>query len=286
MLEFQHVDVFANKPLSGNGVTVVYDDNQILTTEQMQAITQEFKQIETIFLTFKSDKEYYARIFTVEEELGFAGHPILGAAACVHSRYFKEEKIFTLKILLQSKTVLVTSERKNNYYYVEMDQGRPEFIDTLKKTDTEKILQRLSLTLDNKAETLPLEVVSTGLPYLLIPLKSGLENVQIITNDLSEILRYYKAKFTYVFDVNTLEGRSFDNEGKVEDVATGSAAGPLCAYLIKHGLKEKNKDVEIHQGKYVGRPSTILAKYTTDNNDSIIVGGAVAFFGSGTFEIS
>ncbi len=282
-VEYQHVDVFTNKPLSGNGLTVVYDDGQTLTAGQMQAITQEFKQIETIFLTPKADKEYYARVFTLDEELEFAGHPILGATACIHNRYFKEEKEVTIKILLQAKKVMVKSERKNNYYYVEMDQGKAEFITTLQKEDTEKIFQRLSLTLENKAETVPLEVVSTGLPYLLIPLKNGLEKVEITTKELQEILSHYKAKFTYVFDVQTLECRSFDNDGKTEDVATGSAAGPLCAYLVKHGLTEKNREVEIHQGKFVGRPSIILAKYTSES--SILVGGNVAFFASGTIEL-
>lgn len=89
-----------------------------------------------------------------------------------------------------------------------------------------------------------------------------------------------------MFDVNTLECRSFDNDGKAEDVATGSAAGPLCAYLVKHNLKEKNKNVAIHQGQYVGRPSIILAKYSTENSGSIIVGGNVAFFGSGTIKLT
>ena len=79
-LAFRHVDVFSDQPLSGNGLSVFWDASA-LTPDLMQRITQEMRQFESIFLTQTEDASTYrARIFTMEEELDFAGHPILGAA--------------------------------------------------------------------------------------------------------------------------------------------------------------------------------------------------------------
>jgi len=89
-------------------------------------------------------------------------------------------------------------------------------------------------------ETLPLQVVSTGLPYLIIPVQSSLENVKVVTSELGQMLAEVGAKFAYILQVSQLEGRTWDNDGRVEDIATGSAAGPVGAYLIRHGIKQPN----------------------------------------------
>jgi PhzF family phenazine biosynthesis protein len=282
IFEFQHVDVFSKNSLNGNGLITVFDFEKKLSKEKMQAITQEFKQMETIFLIKKSQFEFIARIFTVEEELDFAGHPILGASASIHHQFFSNEEKITLKLHLNKKTVFTTSEYNSKYYYVEMDQGEPKFLGEVPKEKYDYILKSLNLKTSNLSNLYPIEVVSTGLPYLLVPLTNGLENAKITTSDFSELLTSLKAKFAYLFEVSTLECRSWDNSGLIEDVATGSAAGPLCGYLIKHKIKESGEIIQIHQGRFVGRPSVINTKLT---NEKIFIGGDVSLFGKGKIEI-
>ena len=90
-MHYEHVDVFSSKPLKGNGLTAVFPE-QPLADELLLSIAQEFKQYETIYI-FPQDEQgtFPCRVFTMEEELPFAGHPLLGAAAVIHKRFFKEE---------------------------------------------------------------------------------------------------------------------------------------------------------------------------------------------------
>lgn len=90
-MEYYHVDVFSDTILSGNGLTVVISDVE-LDEALMQDLTREFKQFETIFLRRIDENVFQARIFTVDEELDFAGHPILGAAAVIHKHYFDDKQ--------------------------------------------------------------------------------------------------------------------------------------------------------------------------------------------------
>ncbi|HEY2976948.1 MAG TPA: PhzF family phenazine biosynthesis protein, partial [Burkholderiaceae bacterium] len=90
MARYAHVDVFATRSLTGNGLTVVLDADG-WPAERMQALTQEMRQFETIFLSEVSPYGAAARVFTVEEELGFAGHPVLGAAAVLHRDLARQE---------------------------------------------------------------------------------------------------------------------------------------------------------------------------------------------------
>ncbi|MEA3437385.1 MAG: PhzF family phenazine biosynthesis protein, partial [Thermodesulfobacteriota bacterium] len=104
---------------------------------------------------------------------------------------------------------------------------------------------------------MPCEVISTILPYLIVPVTNGIEQARIKATDFESILDQYEAKFVYVLDVDSFEGRTWDNEGKVEDIATGSAAGPAAAFLFKAGLVTENEPFQISQGRMVGRPSKI-----------------------------
>ena len=287
MLDYLHVDVFTKQIMNGNGLTIVFDNKKVLSNTQMQSISQEFKQFETIFLQKKNPKKFFGRVFTVEEELDFAGHPILGAVASIHELYFKRINKVEIELILNSKTVIALSERNNDSYYVEMNQGAPEYLGIVPKEENRHILKHLNLQITNLYQALPIEIISTGLPYLLIPLESGLDRAKIITQEFEKVLYKYRAKFVYIFDVNSLECRTWDNQGKVEDVATGSAAGPLCAYLVKHKIKTPDTFFEIYQGKYVKRPSVIRTKFNTnlDSDPGIIVAGNATIFATGSINL-
>ncbi len=214
----------------------------------------------------------HSSIFTVEEELKFAGHPILGAAAIVHREYFTREDEKKITFILKDKMVTTVSKVCSSYYEVTMNQGRAQWITSIDSNWKDEYCKSLNLSKEDLCEEYPMEVVSTGLPYLLVPIKSGIEKVKISCNDFEDQLTKNQAKFVYIFDMNKFEGRTWDNSGAVEDVATGSATGPMGAYLYKYGLCKKNEAIDIHQGRFVGRPSVLKVSCKEDTGEIMETG--------------
>lgn len=277
---YYHVDVFSSKVLSGNGLAVVFPDHP-LSENRMLAIAQEFRQFETIFIYQDADS-FKARIFTVEEELDFAGHPILGAAAVIHHVFYLQLEATTINLSLPVKNIMTESVKVQDYYHIKMNQGPPEFISMVDPKYNAAITSHLNVSIDDLDNTLPIEVISTGLPYLLVPVKRNLDKCRITTPYFEQYIGQFGAKFVYVFDPEELECRTWDNMGKVEDIATGSAAGPLCAYLIKHGLKKADEIIELKQGRYVNRPSIIKTwQSNLEGKPNIFIAGDVAVFAKG-----
>jgi PhzF family phenazine biosynthesis protein len=129
-------------------------------------------------------------------------------------------------------------------------------------------------------------VISTGLPYLIVPLRAGLTEARIVHPRFGDLLAQIGAQFVYVLDVGAIEGRTWDNDGRVEDIATGSAAGPVGAYLVRHGHAQPGTEIVIHQGRFVGRPSEIAVRVDgeTDAIRSVLVRGDVRMVASGRFD--
>ncbi len=269
-MKYLHADVFSNKSLQGNGLTIIFTDSN--DTNQLQEIAKEFKQFETVFIYGKEAGYYPIRIFTVDEELDFAGHPILGAAAAV----LKETGSLDSRIKFKTGNRIVENRARchKGYYSVIMNQGQPDYKEVVSQKSIDTIVRSLNLVKSELSETLPMEVVSTGLDYLIIPVKDeeSLAKSRILTDDFEEQLRAVSAKFVYLVNPQTMECRTWDNQGLVEDVATGSAAGPLCAYLIRQGKLGIGEKVRIRQGKYAGRPSEITAWMDTETSDIHIEG--------------
>lgn len=259
-MEYRHVDVFTREALSGNGL-IVFPEADGLAPETMQRITQEMRQFESIFLVPTTEiHRVGARVFTMEEELPFAGHPVLGAACVLHERLYyvgdaDERAEWTLD--LPAGPVQVSTIRREGWYEATMNQGHPQFGATLGAEMVGRILAALNLEEGNLYPGLPLEVVSTGLPYLLVPLTNGLERAAIVQPGFEALLASFGAKFVYVLHLPTREGRTWDNDGRVEDVATGSAAGPVGAYLVRHGLASATEEIILEQGRFLGRPSQL-----------------------------
>ncbi|MBI9106824.1 MAG: PhzF family phenazine biosynthesis protein [Spirochaetales bacterium] len=278
-MKYYHVDVFTSEPLAGNGLTVVFPSADI-EPEMMLMITQEFKQFETIFIFPKKNGCFPVRIFTVDEELDFAGHPILGAAAVIHHLQKDNLKEVNINIAAGARLISLSSKKNNIWYSVTMNQGQPVFLRTPDEDEYTDIITALNLTIDDLYPGYPLEVVSTGLPYLLIPVKDALAKVKFNITDIEPLLETVGAKFAYLFDPGTLECRSWDNAGLVEDVATGSAAGPLCAYLVKNGYKSSGEKIFLHQGRFVNRDS-IITGWVDEHSGDVMIEGDVALFGFG-----
>lgn len=278
-MNFYHVDVFSSQSLTGNGLTVIFHKEN-LEERYMQRLAQEFKQFETIFLRKKGEKSFHARIFTVEEELDFAGHPILGAVSTIHEKFYPKEDKLTVNFQLNSKLLESESNKKNGYFQASMNQGIPEYLGVVDGELKRIFLRALNLTADNLYQQLPMEVISTGLPYLIVPLASGLDQAKILINDFEAQLSKINAKFIYVFDVAKMEGRTWDNFGLVEDVATGSAAGPVGAYLYKWNICKEIENIVLNQGSFVGRPSKIKV-YANQPTGEIYVTGDVKIIAKG-----
>lgn len=251
------VDVFSKKPFSGNGLSIFSDANK-LDKKMMQRLTQEMRQFESIFYHQKNDGNFRAYIFTMEEELDFAGHPLFGLSALIHSQTNNNSKANEIKVQLNKKVVHVKTIYNNGFYTATMNQGLPKFIHSLNESEELEFLVYLSLNQNDKYNSLNLEVVSTGLPYLIIPIRAAsISKIKVTIPDLEKKLSEIGAKFFYVLDIENNKGRTFDNKGLVEDIATGSAAGPVGAYLIKNGFEKFNSLITIYQGEHLNRPSEI-----------------------------
>lgn len=284
-LSYRHVDVFSDKPFSGNGLTVFVVEKE-LATEAMQQITQEMRQFESIFLFPTTEPQtFLARVFTMEEELDFAGHPVLGAASVLHEKFsYAESAEWTFE--LNAKTVSVRTTKKGISFKATMQQGKPEFGPVVSSEQRQAFLRALNLSETDWDERLPLEIVSTGLPYLIVPVKDNLGRAKISASNFEKMLADVDAKFVYVFQASTMEGRTWDNDGRVEDVATGSAAGPMGAYLVRHKVAGPETEIVINQGSFLDRPSKIIVKVggTQEEITSVEVGGDVCLMASGSFD--
>ena len=268
-----HVDVFATGPLSGNGLCV-FLNTEGWSKPLMQKLTQEMKQFESIFLAGISPTGASARVFTVDEELPFAGHPVLGAAAVLHQTQTPEatEGVWTLHLPIGELPVRTT--RINDHYRAEMNPGVAHFGECASGDRLLAILTRLGLGHDDLVPGITPQVVSTGLPYLILPVRpDALARARIRGNDLEAQLATLGAKFVLTLDVAGREQRTWDNLGHVEDVATGSAAGPAAAFLFEHELADPAQPVDLVQGRFAGRPSALRVR--RDGADSLFVSGEV-----------
>jgi PhzF family phenazine biosynthesis protein len=282
-LAYRHVDVFSNVPFGGNSLAV-FPDAGNLDAEQMLRITQEMRHFETIFLQ-PTDRPgtVGARIFDLFEELPFAGHPIIGAAVVLHKRS-GAGAAQSWRFQLSSKTVEVSTEIACGGHSGWLNQGAPEFLGTI--DDDDRIAKAFNLAQDDLVADLPMEVVSTGLRYLIVPVRPGALARARISRDITELLRGANAQFAVLLDESAVEVRHWNNDGIIEDVATGSAAGTIGAYRLRHGLVCGGETFILHQGQFAGRPSELRVRPVGDSDrvETVHVGGDVSYVGHGVIE--
>jgi trans-2,3-dihydro-3-hydroxyanthranilate isomerase len=281
-LEYRHVDVFTRRALRGNGLVVVLNAAS-LPAPVMQDVTREVRQFETAFLTDVdlTGRSARLRIFTEDEELDFAGHPVLGAAAVLHTLLPVSGTEQTWALAVGQRTVAARTRGAAGWVDAAMDQGVPHFGPPVAGEQARAYRDALNLAPGQLHPALPVQVVSTGLPYLIVPVQHGLERARISHPRFGELLAASGAKFAYVLDPDRPEGRTWDNAGRIEDVATGSAAGPAAGYLMHHGVRPRGEPLLIHQGRFTGRPSIIEVRPEPDGR--LWVGGPVAPVASGRF---
>ena len=215
------------------------------------------------------------RIFTVQEELPFAGHPTLGTAFALRGQSGAKEISLELNV---GKVPVRFEETNSEPVFGEMTQVDPTFG---VQHDREALARAVGLNVQDFDPTLPLETVSTGLPYVITPLKS-LSTIQKLRVDLqgaSDYLEKTGSKFLYfvtretVDPQATLHARMLFYNG--EDPATGSAAGCAAAWMVAHGVAEPDQRVLIEQGVEMLRPSRIFVRAARRDNRivNVRVGG-------------
>lgn len=284
---YYHVDVFSPHPFSGNGLTVFPDSKLSSDAVLFSSIAKEMRQFESIFLSPIGPRNYAARVFDLLDELPFAGHPLIGAACVLHFLHGRAERE-PWSIQLPAKTVEVITSRRDGHFYAELNQGRPEFLDIVRQNSTlSQIVSALSLQHSDLHVDLPVQVVSTGLRYLILPIRQNLERAKIVISNFEDLLRKVGAEFVYVLQIGeSLEGRHWNNDGVVEDVATGSGAGCVAAYLVRQGYARFNDGFILNQGRFVGRPSRISLRVDGGNTfEQVIVGGEVSIVGEGRLRV-
>jgi PhzF family phenazine biosynthesis protein len=268
-IPYYHADVFTEVPFSGNGLSIFLPPVE-LPADRMLRITQEMKQFESIFVRPRPESSLVdARVFTVEEELTFAGHPSIGAAAQLHDLYAAGRKEARWELVFPQKTLPIETTKTDYGYSCIMNQGAAVFGEPLSEDKGRPILEALGLDHDVR---FPLQVVSTGLRYLLVPIKSNFTTAAIGAEGLSGLLEAVGAKFIGLVDVEGRSMRTGDNQGKVEDIATGSLAGPVGAYLVRHGVAAHGTEIGLVQGVHLGRESRL---YVTVREDVHVRGGVV-----------
>lgn len=282
---FYIVDVFAEEKYAGNQLAVVRNVKQLATTE-MQKIAKEMHFSETTFITSEKKHQggYDVRIFTPETELPFAGHPTLGTAYIIQQEIIKKP---TTKIVLNLKVgqIPVTPTYVNGQPDVLwMKQAKPTFGQTLNSTTISQVLGLNVADVDNR---FPIREVSTGVPFIMTPLKnlSAVKRAKINQEKYNQLIKNTEAKSILLVSAETynkknhLNVRVFaDYYGIPEDPATGSANGCLAAYLVKHRYFGQNKiNIRVEQGIEIGRPSLLLLKAEEDKqgNIDVNVGGKV-----------
>jgi trans-2,3-dihydro-3-hydroxyanthranilate isomerase len=299
--EFVQIDVFAKTPLAGNPLAV-FSDGRGLSDQQMQAIAREMNLSETTFILprepkVEAEKGTRVRIFTVEEELPFAGHPTLGTALYIYSTVAGAKpdevsldlNVGKIDIRFRPDTKQ-KADRVAGNVFGEMRQRDPEFGRTLPR---DEVVAALGGCADQVASELPIQIVSTGLLFGVVPIRdaNALANLKPDLVKVSALLEGTGARFCYFIapaedgDWRKMRARMFFYGG--EDPATGSAAGCAVSWIVQHALAKSDEAIVIHQGIEARRPSEIFVRATRagEKITNVRVGGYAAEVLRGTLSL-
>jgi trans-2,3-dihydro-3-hydroxyanthranilate isomerase len=279
------VDVFAEAPFGGNQLCVVPEVPPELDDATMQALAREIGFSETTFVTRTRPTGYDVRIFTPDAEIPFAGHPTIGTA-------------FVLALEGRTGPAPVQHSAAGDVpVRCDLGAGRatmrqlpPRLVGTIE----DRALVAAAALLDEQdlIEDLSVVVMSTGLPHILVPVRDVdvLHRARRDDRGCGEVCGAYEAESLYLFVVRgsgDVQARMFDRFPSIgEDPASGSAAGPLGAYLSIHGLAGMPGRMTVAQGEQTGRPSFLEVDVVRDGDDWVVhVGGGVRLVGEGAFRL-
>jgi trans-2,3-dihydro-3-hydroxyanthranilate isomerase len=291
--DFVQVDVFTQMPLMGNPLAV-FTDARGLDNGEMQALAREMNLSETTFIlprdpATEAREGKKVRIFTVAEELPFAGHPTLGTALHLYASDPGPDSKDSTEIALDLKAGKIPvrfkansknagRDRADGQVFGEMRQRDPEFGVTFSR---EEVARVIGIAADEIPSQWPIQIVSTGLPFAIVGIRKQetLANLNFSHAQAAEFLKNTEAKFFYFLCPERRDGRveararMFFYGG--EDPATGSAAGCAASWMVQHGVANSDEQVEIRQGVEIRRPSEMYVRATRDGQrvTNVRVGG-------------
>jgi len=285
--EFVQLDVFTRTPLTGNPLAI-FTDARGLSDQQMQALAREMNLSETTFVLprepqVETQEGKRVRIFTVEEELPFAGHPTLGTALYLYNTAASrgDEMVLDLNVGKIGVRFSTDSNSRSNRVagdvFGEMRQRDPEFSPTLSRDEIATVLGGDGSEI---AAEWPSQIVSTGLPFAIVPIRDSktLANLKPDLVRVGALLEGTGARLCYFISPERqgrleVRARMFFYGG--EDPATGSAAGCAVSWMVRHGLAKSDEQILIHQGVEARRPSEIFVRATREGEKvtNVRVGG-------------
>lgn len=287
-LPFYILDVFTDKKYAGNQLAVFQKAGELSSTE-MLSIAREINFSETTFILSDDphDGGYDVRIFTPKEEIPFAGHPTLGTAHIIHTCIL-QGKSNDINLNLKVGQTPVSFHQDGSAW---MKQMPPVFGNV---HQPEIFARMLGLEISEINEKFPIQEVSTGLPFFIVPLKSlaSLKKARVEKDLYYRLIKDTPAKSVLIFcpeaheSQNNISVRVFvDYYGVPEDAATGSGNGCLAGYLVRYKYFGKAIiDIKSEQGYEIGRPSLLLLKAEQGpENIDIFVGGKSIIVARGEF---
>lgn len=282
--DFYIVDVFAEDKYTGNQVAVVKYSGK-LSDKEMQHIAKELYFSETSFVLsdIQPNGGYDVRIFTPREEVPYSGHATIGTA-CVINRHFSNGPQKQVILNLKAGSIPVEIESRDDKEEVLwMEQIQPKFNRIYEPVLLSKILGIEPEDIDT---SYPIQEITTGLPFLIVPLKpsANIKDIEFNKERYYWLVKKIEAKCILIFTTKTykLENqvnvRVFaDYYGIPEDPASGSGSGCLGAYMSKYKvLGDQNVNIRVEQGYEIGRQALLFVKVTSKGDSmKISVGGRV-----------
>jgi trans-2,3-dihydro-3-hydroxyanthranilate isomerase len=278
-LPFVTLDVFTSIPLEGNQLAVFTNAKGLRDTE-MQSLAREMNLPESTFVfrresATERDRGVRVRIFTVDEELPFAGHPTLGTAMVLHGESPGSQTVY---LDLNVGKIPVEFTRRDGLSFGQMTQRDPEFG---QRHPREDVARAAGISISDIAADLPIQTVSTGNAFAIVPLASldALQRLAPPWTQMHSYLQRTDAKFFYFVSRQAqepearMQARMIFSRG--EDPATGSAAGPCAAWAVQNGVILPDEQVLLLQGVEIKRKSKIYIAASTKDNKvvNIRVGG-------------
>jgi trans-2,3-dihydro-3-hydroxyanthranilate isomerase len=289
--EFIQLDVFTQTPLAGNPLAI-FPDARGLNDAEMQSLAREMNLSETTFV-FPRDAATEARegkkvrIFTVETELPFAGHPTLGTALYLYASESNQKKPAEITLDLKAGKIPVRftaksenagCERADGQVFGEMRQRDPEFGIPLSREDVARVI---GIAVDEIPSEWPIQPVSTGLIFTIVPFRKRqtLSDLKFSYIQAADFLKSSGANFFYFLCPERHDGR-LEARARMffyggEDPATGSAAGCAAGWMVQHGVANSDEQVAIQQGVECRRPSEMHVRATREGDrvTDVRVGG-------------
>ena len=262
------VDAFTTQPFGGNPAGVVLIDSDFPSEKFMQQVAAEFRYSETAFVRRDSDTEFTVRYFTPCGEVELCGHATIAAFSTLYKLGIIADGTLCINHTLAGNLQVRVGE------IIMMQMAEPQIIDTV--VDVERLHRIMGVK--NGQIDLPVQVVNTGLPDIMMPVNS-IEELNALTPDMTDLAQLSEElevtgvhAFALSDDGYTAHVRNFAPlYGIPEESATGTANGALTHYLHHNGIIHTPAECSFLQGEAMGRPSTVSTMLLEDG--AIWIGG-------------